>query len=162
MTKRFVFTLAALMLLMPALGLAQEKLSPQAEKIPAAASGSESAHLARAVEAGMTDDPSFALPLLDDLRDITAGVRAYRLKQITQDQLAAIVNANHKTLTPNPNRICTIITLYNLASPFIEMFQPTIVLPPMPYPPQCTPPTPAPTKARRLLRPALHSMTSAA
>ena len=44
MTKR-VFTLAALMLLMPALGLAQEKLSPQAEKIPAAASGSESAHL---------------------------------------------------------------------------------------------------------------------
>ena len=44
----------------------------------------------------------------------------------------------------NPTRICNLISLYNMAIPFIEMFS-KVVLPPMPYPSFCTNPTPTPT-----------------
>ena len=44
----------------------------------------------------------------------------------------------------NPTRICNLISLYNMALPFIEMFS-RVVLPPMPYPSFCTNPTPVPT-----------------
>ena len=95
----------------------------------------------------MSFDPSKLPAVLADAETVVAD-----LIQLATDVQALFGGASEFEILAaaaeagiNPQRICNLITLYNLSIPFIEMFTHT-VLPPMPLPSFCSvPPTPAPT-----------------
>lgn len=69
--------------------------------------------------------------------DITNAVYQFAAGTISVDELAAVAARGHLGRAVNPNRICTIVAIYNLLLPVLEAFITGLVLPPMPTPPQC-------------------------
>ena len=74
-------------------------------------------------------------------RDISNAIFEWRHGTTNMAELTAIAVSGRLGRSVNPNRICTIVEIYNMLIPVIESFTHT-TLPPMPVPPQCLTPTP--------------------
>jgi len=78
-------------------------------------------------------------------QDFTDAIRNYRKGVIDAPGLVTALEKNPFRRTPNPQRVCMAIEIYDLMAPIIgAMMQPPVVLPIIPLPAYCTTP-PAPT-----------------